>query len=182
MKRRVYFIVLMMGMFFPLSAQSICDRVKIVSRTTVTYAKAYIGSVRKKCLQQQKKVLLPVTDTFKITDICVSDSVVIYELEDLNRAFDYVESVFKGRVIDISPDVICVLSKENPLTRKGKKLKVGDIYCFTLIPYFPVYRWPNLGFDPPILIGDTAYLVQFFPSNLYTSPDINGMYYVPESD
>lgn len=170
MKELFLFIFVLFS--FKAFTQSACSGVIIGERTSITYAQSYLESLRKKTTNSEGTILLSITDTFQLVDICVIDSVTIVELKNtqINNA-THDTSLF-------IPDSYYLLSKFDSIPSNGERLVVGKFYYLTITPYYPRNYFVSLGSPGmPIILNNTAYKI-WFVGNIYYSSDIQGKYII----
>ena len=170
MKEVVLFIFILIG--FNAFTQSACRGVIIGERTSITYAQSYLEYLREDPTNNDGSVLLPITDTFQLVDICVVDSVTIVELKKTknnNATHDTTSFV---------PNRYYLLSKIDSIPSNGERMEVGKCYYLTITPYYPRDYFVSLdGTGVPIILNNTAYKI-WFVGNIYNSSDIQGEYIV----
>ena len=153
-------------------SQSACRGVIIGERTSTAFAQAYLESLQEKETNNAQNVLLPISDTFQIVDICVVDSVVIVELKkNRNNTGTHDTSLF-------IQNSLYLLSRIDTIPVHGEKLEIGKFYYLTITPYYPHGYFVSIGSPGmPIILGNTAYNI-WFVGNVYYSREIQGEYFV----
>lgn len=165
MRKIVFFFFIIIGIkAFP---QSACQSVTVGEQISITYAKSYLETLKKKTTNKYYEIDTSITDTFQIVDICIVDSVVIVELV-----------LYASDTAFQTPHSFYILSKSDSVQTKGECLEVGNHYYLTIFPYYTHGYFVSIGSPGmPIILNDTAYLV-WFVGNIYYSREIQGKYYM----
>ena len=169
MRKIVFFCFVVVGL--NAFSQSACQGVTIGERISLTYAQSYLESLKKEAINEDYKIDTPITDTFHLVDICVVDSVVIVELKlkKNNDASDTESHTSQSYYI---------LSMNDSISIKWKRIEVGKNYYLTIIPYYTHGYFVDIGSPGmPIILNNTAYQI-WFVGNIYYSSEIQGKYYL----
>lgn len=175
--KKTIIIIALITVFLESYSQSACQGVIIENRATITFAQAYLESMRDEVKTAGKDGLHPIIGVFLVSDICVVDSIVIIELSDTHKVVPYYEVNILDDVTYRFPNRIYVLTKitGNPISTT--RIAVGNEYQLTIVPYFPKYIISG-DFAPPVIVDNTAYAIHFMAGNVYSSPNIQGQYYI----
>ncbi len=120
------------------------------------------------------------TDTFQVMDMCTVGKIRLIELRRTRDSLGFEEFVFLEDYIMHIPTTLVIITMDEDIIR-GEKISIGNRYLLEVCPYFPNKRLMG-DFLYPILIGEekeVAVEVKMPPhGNLYTSPNIIGLYYI----
>lgn len=166
------FLLFFVLISFKAFSQSACSSVIIGERASLTYAQATLESLRENTTNGDGDILLTITDTFQLVDICVVDSVAIVELKGKhdNKDSDDTALFITNRYY--------LLSKIGVIPSNAERLEVGEYYYLTITPYYPRnYFVSQGGPGMPIILSNTAYEI-WFVGNVYCSRDILGKYII----
>lgn len=164
MKRIIFIILIIISRIG--HCQYLCDDLGKY-QTSIKYAEVFLEGVRDKVKDGIQSI--SVYDTFQVVDMCNIQSVYLLVLKqkaDTNKYYV----------------VISLLEKEN-LTKSMEIIEVNKYYVLNIKPYFPV-NYSLSDFYYPVIIGNKkkmAIEIRLSFGNVYTSPQINGIYYCTQN-
>ena len=164
MKRIIFIILIIISRIG--HCQYLCDDLGKY-QTSIKYAEVFLEGVRDKVKDGIQSI--SIYDTFQVVDMCNIQSVYLLVLKqkaDTNKYYV----------------VISLLEKEN-LTKSMEIIEVNKYYVLNIKPYFPV-NYSLSDFYYPVIIGNKkkmAIEIRLSFGNVYTSPQINGIYYCTQN-
>lgn len=164
MKRIIFIILIIISRIG--HCQYLCDDLGKY-QTSIKYAEVFLEGVRDKVKDGIQSI--SVYDTFQVVDMCNIQSVYLLVLKqkaDTNKYYV----------------IISLLEKEN-LTKSMEIIEVNKYYVLNIKPYFPV-NYSLSDFYYPVIIGNKkkmAIEIRLSFGNVYTSPQINGIYYCTQN-
>ena len=176
MKKIIFILALFILTSNIIYAQGMCDLLGFPISTH--YAKEFLEYQNLKYKNDEYKDT-SVVDTFRVIDICKMKNIYLLLLQLKSDTLGYKIVEFNKMEL-MFPTTFLVISLEENESCCTTKMKIGEYYRLKIDPYFPISRLPG-DFMYPILLGKNkteAIELQFLShGNVYTSPQINGIYY-----
>lgn len=163
--KRIVFIILIIASRIG-HCQYLCDDLGKY-QTTIRYAEVFLEGARDKVKDDIQSIF--VYDTFQVVDMCNIQSVYLLVLKQKADTGKYYV-------------VVSLLEKES-ITKNMEIIEVNKYYVLNIKPYFPV-NYSLSDFYYPVVIGDKkkmAVEIRLSHGNVYTSPQINGIYYCTQN-